>query len=88
MKVFITGATGYVGSHVAQAMSRAGHEVHGLVRSEEKAKMLAGQEIRPVKGSLQQPESYMPVAEQCSVLIHAAADWQGDIAGLEKNVGP
>jgi len=84
MKVFITGATGYVGSHVALALSRAGHEVFGLVRSEEKAKGLAKQEVTPVMGNLQEPESYIPVAEQCSALIHAAVDGHGDKVGLEK----
>jgi nucleoside-diphosphate-sugar epimerase len=46
--------------------------------------MLEQQEIRPVIGSLQQPDSYKAVAEQCTVLIHCAADYQNDWAAVER----
>lgn len=78
MKVFITGATGYIGFNVALALRRAGHEVWGLTRSAEKLPALERNEIHPVVGSLQQPESYAGIAEQCTVLIHAAVDYQAD----------
>ena len=42
MKVFITGATGYIGFSVASAYRRAGHEVWGLVRSGKKPAGLPG----------------------------------------------
>lgn len=83
MKVFVTGATGYIGFNVAQAYRRAGHAVWGLTRSEEKARLLTSNEIQPVVGSMQQPESFLPTAESCSVLIHAAADYQTDTFALE-----
>jgi nucleoside-diphosphate-sugar epimerase len=75
MKVFITGATGYIGFHVAAALRRAGHEVYGLVRSEDKAARLRHHEIHPVLGGMQKVESYKAAAEQCAVLIHAAFDY-------------
>lgn len=84
MKIFITGATGYIGFNVASAFRRAGHEVWGLVRSQEKAKTLARHEIHPVIGSMQKPEGYLGIAEDCSVLIHAAADYQTDTFALDK----
>jgi nucleoside-diphosphate-sugar epimerase len=37
MEVFLTGATGYIGSAVAEALKKAGHKVTGLARTEEKA---------------------------------------------------
>lgn len=83
MKVFITGATGYVGFNVASAFRRAGHEVWGLARSEEKARELTRQEIHPVIGSMQKPESYLKTAEECSVLVHAAAEMSGDMVELD-----
>lgn len=83
MKTFITGATGYIGFNVAKAMRRAGHEVWGLTRSEEKTAMLSRNEIHSVVGNMQQPESYRKVAGQCSVLIHAAADYANDTAALD-----
>lgn len=84
MKVFITGATGYIGFNVASTLRRAGHQVWGLTRSEDKAGTLSRHEIYPVVGTLQEPDSYIPFAEQCSVLIHAAADYQADTFALDR----
>lgn len=84
MKVFVTGATGYIGFNVAAALRRAGHEVWGLVRTEAKMRMLAAQEIHPVLGEMQKPESYQAAAAECSVLIHAAADMKGDTFALDR----
>lgn len=52
MKVFLTGATGYVGSAIAEALVRAGHEVTGLSRSEAKDEELRRLGARPVRGAL------------------------------------
>ena len=84
MKVFITGATGYVGFNVASAFRRAGHEVWGLARSDEKARMLVQNELHPVIGSMEKPESYLKTAEECSVLVHAAADLTKDTVELDR----
>jgi nucleoside-diphosphate-sugar epimerase len=80
MRIFVTGATGYIGLNVALALRRAGHEVWGLVRSPEKAVKLARHEIHPIIGALDDPASYMPVAERCVVFVHAAADASRDEA--------
>lgn len=84
MKTFITGATGYIGFNVAKALRRAGHKVYGLTRSEVKADMLAKAEIHPVIGDMNNPDSYRDIAEQSSVLIHAAVDYQQDTVTLDK----
>ena len=84
MKVFITGATGYVGFNVASAFRRAGYEVWGLARSEEKARMLVQNEIHPVIGSMQKPESYSKTAEECSILVHTASAMNGDMVDLDQ----
>jgi nucleoside-diphosphate-sugar epimerase len=84
MKVFITGATGYIGSSVASAFRRAGHEVWGLVRSEEKARRVARHEVRPVIGAMQKPDSWRAAAKNCSVLIHAAVDYQADTFAVDR----
>jgi nucleoside-diphosphate-sugar epimerase len=84
MKVFITGATGYIGFNVAMAYRRAGHAVWGLTRSSEKAQILSRHEIRPVVGSMQKPEDWAEVTKNCSVLIHAAVDYQTDPFAIDK----
>jgi nucleoside-diphosphate-sugar epimerase len=84
LKIFVTGATGYIGFNVALALRRAGHRVWGLVRNEEKAQVLAQNEIIPIMGSMQNPESYLAVAEQCSVLIHAATEYSEERMTLER----
>src|SRR5438132_1494946 len=72
MRVFVTGATGYVGFAVATALRRAGHDVYGLTRAAAKVPQLARQEIRAVIGDIGDPKSYADMAESCSVLVHAA----------------
>ncbi len=74
MKIFITGATGYIGFAVATAFAAKGHQVFGLVRSEEKAKKVAAAEVQPVIGSMNDPHSYTTVARSCQLLIHCAAE--------------
>lgn len=83
MQVFVTGATGYVGSHVAAALRRAGHAVWGLTRSAANARRLAQQEIQPVIGDLGDPKTYADVAADCAVLVHAAYEWSAD--GVRKD---
>ena len=52
MKVFITGASGYIGGSVAAALMAAGHAVSGLARSDASAAALEKRGIAPVRGSL------------------------------------
>ncbi len=40
MKIFVTGASGFIGGTVADLLRRKGHDVHGLVRGEDKAEQL------------------------------------------------
>lgn len=75
MKIFVTGASGFIGFEVCIGLRRAGHHVFGLVRSADKAKILEQNEIVAVVGDLHHPESYINVAEKCQVLIHTAADY-------------
>jgi nucleoside-diphosphate-sugar epimerase len=84
MKVFVTGATGFVGFSVASALRRAGHEVWGLTRQENRAGRLARHEIRPVVGSLQDHESYREAIDRASVVVHAAVDYSVDTAALDR----
>jgi len=78
MKIFITGANGYIGEAVAIALRTRGHEVHGLVRSAEKGKNLLANEVNLVIGDVKKAETFKDIASKCSVLIHLAGDMEAD----------
>lgn len=73
MRVFVTGASGFIGSAVAAALARANHEVVGLVRSRDKARALAAREARPVIGTLETPDSWILHARDAQAFVHCAA---------------
>lgn len=72
MRVFITGALGYIGHAVACTFARRGHSVLGLIRKKEDAHLLVAHEIEPVIGTIADPASYISTAENADVLIHCA----------------
>lgn len=74
MRIFLTGATGYVGSAVLDALLRAGHDVTALVRNKEKARKVAKRGAHPVIGDLSDPESYRGAVEAQDGYVHTAYD--------------
>lgn len=72
MRIFLTGATGYIGSAVLDAFLRAGHDVTALVRDPEKAERLAPRNVQPVIGELSKPASYSAFAESADAIVHTA----------------
>jgi nucleoside-diphosphate-sugar epimerase len=72
MEVYLTGATGYIGSAVAEALQKAGHRVTGLARTPEKAKQLEALGVRPVLGDLLKPETVVAPARAADGVIHTA----------------
>src|SRR5579862_9127595 len=76
MKVFITGSTGFVGSHVAKAYADKGAQLRLLTRSTSSLAAIEGLPAEIVVGDLKQPESLRSAIRGCDALIHVAADYR------------
>jgi dihydroflavonol-4-reductase len=70
----VTGATGFVGWHVARALLERGDLVRALARDPSKLQELPG--IAPIQGDLRDPASLERAVEGCGVVYHVAADYR------------
>ncbi len=72
MKVFLTGATGFVGSRVLAQLLRAGHQITTLVRTPEAADILKAKGIEPVLGGLESLDIIAKSAQDADAVVHLA----------------
>ncbi len=77
MKVFLTGATGYIGGSLAHRLLAEGSELHALVRDEAKAAALAQRGITPVLGTLDDAPLLSAQAQGADAVINAASSDHG-----------
>jgi dihydroflavonol-4-reductase len=76
LKVFITGATGFLGSHVARVLSDQGADLRVLIRPTSKLKNLQGLKAETVAGDLRDPASLEKAMSGCNTIFHVAADYR------------
>ncbi len=76
MRVFLTGATGFVGHHVANALAAEGAQLRLLVRRSSNLKNLEGIPGDTVVGDLAEPESLKAALTDCDAVVHVAADYR------------
>src|ERR1043165_3035301 len=70
MRIFLTGATGYIGSAALEAVLRPGHPGPATVRGPAKAERVALRGVRPVIGELSKPRSYAEAMAASDTFVH------------------
>ena len=86
MKAFVTGATGFVGSHVARELANQGADLRLLVRASSPTRNIDGLHAERVVGDLREPDSLRTAIAGCEVVFHVAADyrlWTRDAADMQ-----
>ena len=73
MKIFISGATGFIGNKLAIRLADSGHTVHALYRSEDKLRLLTHKNIIAFKGDVMDKLSLINAIQGCEQVFHVAA---------------
>src|SRR5580765_5690531 len=76
MLAFVTGATGFLGSHVARVLSDQGANLRLLVRATSNLKNLQGLNAETATGDLRESESLERAMSGCDTVFHVAADYR------------
>jgi uncharacterized protein YbjT (DUF2867 family) len=84
MRIFLTGATGFLGSGIAATLIRARHDVTALVRSSTSAARVLSYGIEPHHGDLRDPGSYRDVARAADAIVHAGVEGGGDRMDVDR----
>lgn len=73
MKILVTGATGFIGSHIAKQLLQRGHEVIALIRPNSNSIAIDNTGIQAVSGDILNQDSVEEAARGCEVVFHCAA---------------
>ncbi len=73
MITLVTGASGFVGSHLVDGFSQAGHDVRCLVRSKARPGWLENKRVELVEGDCTRPDTLISAVRDADIVVHAAA---------------
>ena len=82
-RIFVTGASGYIGSVIAARLARKGHKGYGLTRSREHARALENIGAHPVLGDLAGEQDWLGVLQNCDGAVHTAFDGENGAADVD-----
>jgi nucleoside-diphosphate-sugar epimerase len=82
MSVFLTGATGFIGSSVLRRLIEEGHEVRALVRSQEKANLVEAAGAEPVIGDITDSELVTAESDRSDGVVHTASPGDDTVAAV------
>jgi nucleoside-diphosphate-sugar epimerase len=83
LKIFVTGASGFIGGSIAAHLARAGHQVRGLIRQPEHSAELRRLGIEPVTGTLDDRALLSAEAQAADAVVNAASsDHEGAVRAL------
>lgn len=85
MHIFVTGATGWMGSAIISDLVKSGHEVTGLSRSRQKAAKLEAQGAQVVHASLGELDAVVAAADKADAVIHTAFDFANFATGAQED---
>jgi len=85
MRIFVTGATGYIGSVVTEKLLAAGHRVLGLARSDDSARRLQAAGAEAVRGGLDDSEAIAAGAGAADGAIHLAMEYSAESPRLDRS---
>lgn len=86
MRILVLGGTGVIGSAVVGKLIARGHAVLGLARSEASATKLASLGAVPFHGYIESPEAWTAQLPQIDGVIHAACDFDSDMAAIDRRL--
>jgi nucleoside-diphosphate-sugar epimerase len=86
MRIFVTGATGYIGTAVVKNLVEGGHTVTGLFHNPEKETLLKNLGAKSVQGDLRTPQAWARQAAENEAIIHTAAEMGPDMAKIDRGV--
>lgn len=86
MKVFVTGASGYIGSVVSEKLRDFGHQVTALARSEASARKLEAAGVQPVRGDLRDTSTVLRAAREADASIHFAQEYTAEGPALDRRL--
>lgn len=82
-RIFVTGATGYIGGAVAARLARKGYKVYGLTRDKDRVASLQAAGVVPVIGDLTQDDDWRGVLQNCDSAVHIAFDGENGAADVD-----